>query len=232
MKKTLWTTAAALVAAAALVTVLVPRAEASSPKTKFAAVKKALLAKQAQANVTLEFLTPGGKGKPGPDIEMKAGSFDFQGGGLIIIDPEHADLSHLSAEERSKIEAMMQKALADGGTSGAEAWVNGEKVSIEEAQRLMKEYHVDLNVSTTSGGDLEFRFGFNFDEGSYSAMSFGSNENTLLLTPKKSKNTRYSLSIDPKTNLPFKVTLQSSKNGKWADVSKSQFHYQVKLKKS
>lgn len=237
MKKTLWTTAAALVAAAAIVTVLVPRAEASSPKTKFAAMKKALLAKQQQANITFDFLASSKEIKSiafvdGRIVEAK-GSIEFTNDNpKIITDPEHADLSHLSAEERAEIEKIIQQIKAGGDASGTEFWVDGKKVSAEEAERLLKEHGVGLNMTTGPNGEVMFEFNFNLDESSYSAMSFGSDENTLLLTPKKNKDTRYSVRLNPKTNLPYKVTLQSSKAGKWKDVRDSQVRYKVKLKKS
>lgn len=231
MKKTLVSIAGAVALAVGVTALISSNAQASSPKSKFAAMKKALVAKQSQTNIKLK-LSLDSSQKPktlalvnGRFIPAQDGvPFLYIDGNGARVKTSISDIEDLTPEQRAQIEK-----AAKG--EGRAIYINGTELSPEEAQAYLTEQGVRLNITRSGDGlQLEFDFGFDFNENTYSKMSFGRNENTLLLTPKQHADIRYSVVLDPKTNLPSTVVQQRSKAGKWTTVSNSTFVYKPKKK--
>jgi len=240
MKKTVWTTAAAI-ALIVGITALSPVASAATAKSKFAAMKKALAAQQGKVSLQISTDLSGGKPKTvavinGHMVEIQDGvPFEFHDGNtsVSISSSFHSEgMENLTPEQRAQMEKMIQEAMANASqNSSATVIINGKVLHGEEAAEYMRKHGGGIKITPNGlGTRIDFDFDFDFNEGAYSTMTFGGNENTLLLTPKKGTNTRYALVLDPKTNLPAKVTLQKSKAGKWTDVRNSSFQYKPSKK--
>jgi|GEM_PF-5260590 len=245
MKKTFLTSAAAAALILGISALLTSPAEASSAKAKFAAMKKALSSRQG---VKIQLSNDGGGATKtvvyinGQLMDVKDGvPFEYQDGNKKIVISTATSkeaLDKLPPEQRAEMQRLIDEAIkqakAGNGTAttvSKKVIVNGKEVTGEEAARILKSTGFNMQTKTSKDGTgLELELNFDFNEGSYSAMKFGSNENTLLLTPRKGLNTRYSVVLDPRTNLPSTLTLQKASAGKWKDVKVSRFRFSIPLK--
>lgn len=246
MKKTLLTTATAAALAIGAFVILSSPAVASSPKAKFGAMKKALSAKQDKTMISMTVVGDA-NGKPklkvminGQLVDVPAGTpFEFHDGNKKFIVSPMRGFDDLSPEERAKLEKIIEKTLkeGDGASVTKTVIIDGQTYTGDEADKMIKQHGIKVKTGTGNfqgggmGGvfiDVRGDADFTFNEADYSKMRFGSDENTLVLTPKKSGSVRYSLKMDPKTNLPSMVTMEKSKDGKWTKVNSSKFQYKPK----
>jgi hypothetical protein len=240
MKKTIWTTAGAAALTLGILTVMSPSAEASTPSAKFSAMKKALKAKQTRTMISLRVMSDA-NGKPktmmlvnSQLVEMKEGvPFEYHDGNKkIIVNASGSGFDGLTPEQKEHIQKMIKDTKSDGKprtSVNRRIIVNGKELHGKEADEFMKAHGGSVKIRTgLNGKEARVDFNFSLDEGAYSKMMFGSNENTLLLVPKSRGDVRYALALDPKTNLPSTVILQKSKAGNWTSVKKSTFEYKTK----
>jgi hypothetical protein len=248
MRKTIWTTATAAALAIGTFAILSTSAQATSPKAKFTAMKKALAARQERTMVSVT-MTGDGTGQPkmkvminGQLVDVPAGvPFEYHDGNKKIIINSSTNLDDLTPEQRAQMEKIIQQGSKGGrviisGPNGSSVSrtviVNGRELKGKELDDFMKNKGIKFSGRTGDGKTfIGVGVDFTLDEKAYSNMKFGKDENTLFLTPRTRADVRYALAVDPKTNLPTTVTLQKSKAGKWTSVNSSKFQYKPKAKK-
>lgn len=207
----------------ALALALLPRpVDAATPKAAFAKMKTAVLAKAKQRT----------------SLEIKVGQKpDGTVGGWVVLDGELTELpmnttlrldkdgkqisvstamttsedtSSLPPEVQAAIKKAIEEAKANGGASQTTTYsINGKEVDAATANRILQEHGIDLKISV----DL--------DETHYRAISFGSDQNHLILSPKSASDRRYVVTLDPKSNLPKSVQLQKNNKGTWVALKQS-----------
>ena len=103
-------------------------------------------------------------------------------------------------------------ANADGTVT---AWAVVDGKMVETSAVHFQEVSGGGSGSRTFTASASDSMSVDLDAQKYQSIAFGMKPNTLVLAPKAKTNQRYVVSYDPKSNMPSKVQLESSKDGKW-----------------
>jgi hypothetical protein len=219
-RKLVWTACAAVLA---LGVFAVSYVEASSPKARLAALRKALYAGKDRMSIGLSM--PFGQGR-------KATTLLYEGNSLVAFKDEPQPGSQKPGAEllpdgsgwlvRLKdLPSDIRKQIEDAFAA------NGNTHLLEKGSIVVKGFPSCPEAQAyldSMGIDPHADFKLSLDAGSYSQIDF-LNDEALLLTPKDQTNVRYALTFNPETNLPYMVTILGSIGDEWVTIESSTFEY-------
>lgn len=197
--------AVAAVAVVAAVNPMLRPANAARPMEKFAQMRSAVLSGARNlSNVKLQE-----NASPDGTIEtmMMVDSQVVKSGQSVQVFSASANI-HVS-NQRPGQQTIIQDTTNQGIHSSettVTTYINGKQVDPGQVQSLLS--HAGMSV------------GINVDlnPADYQSISFGKNENTLVLSPKSDQSHRFVVQIDPKSNLPKSIVLERNQSESWVQV--------------
>jgi hypothetical protein len=204
------TALAASLAVAALMAIP-GRVQAAQPLATFTKMKQAVnsqVSKASQTNVIVGLQSSISKGKSwavidGQLIEITS-TFEFQ-----VPAGTHEVTVYETTDDSGNTNPVIMLNTEQAPGPRSVAIVNGKAVSLSEIQKMMKSAHASFGMSV----DL--------NASHYRQIAFGSDEHTLILTPRSGAAERTMVTLDANSDLPKAVVLEKQVNGKWVDIKKS-----------